>query len=121
MKYSGYLSIKDDGDYEYLSLSGYNEPLAKVLECYHNKVLSIHYFIVDKEMSEDEAMTEFLTNIDTDKYELKGKADIQYIPRYSEYTGYLWTDEDLMIGGHDLLEELSSNIGRYLILIVNEE
>ena len=42
--------------------------------------------------------------------------DMQYIHRYSEETGYLWTDEKLEIGGHDILKELYSYIGKYLYL-----
>jgi hypothetical protein len=37
----------------------------------------------------------------------------------SEYTGYLWTDEDLMVGGHDLLAELKSHLGKFCHLYVH--
>ena len=35
---------------------------------------------------------------------------------YSEYTGYLWTDEEVLIGGHDLIEELRGCEGKWLLL-----
>src|SRR5437868_3327415 len=35
---------------------------------------------------------------------------------YSEITGYLWTDENLMVGGHDLLDELRSHKGSFVHL-----
>jgi hypothetical protein len=37
------------------------------------------------------------------------------VDRYSETTGYLWTDEKLQVGGHDLIEELSGSAGKFLI------
>jgi hypothetical protein len=39
-----------------------------------------------------------------------------YFNAYSEITGYLWTEESLMIGGHDLLEIFRSHVGHYLVL-----
>lgn len=47
---------------------------------------------------------------------LMGAADAEYAPRYSDITGYLWTDEELNVGGHDLLRELKGQLGRYLLL-----
>jgi len=35
---------------------------------------------------------------------LHGAADGSLCPCYSEMTGYLWTDEKGMVGGHDLIE-----------------
>ena len=37
---------------------------------------------------------------------------------YSDYTGYLWTDENLKIGGHDLLDELKEDCGKWLFLTI---
>lgn len=49
---------------------------------------------------------------------LLGEAAARYQSRYSELTGYLWTDEDFVVGGHDLLAELASHVGEYLNLEV---
>jgi hypothetical protein len=38
--------------------------------------------------------------------------------RYSEYTGFLWWDEEFKIGGHDLLNQIRGCVGKYLILEV---
>ena len=35
---------------------------------------------------------------------------------YSEITGYLWTDEVVKIGGHDLLKEFETHLGKYLYM-----
>ena len=45
-----------------------------------------------------------------------GGIEADFNPRYSEITGYLWTDEELNVGGHDLMAELKSNVGKWLIL-----
>jgi hypothetical protein len=49
---------------------------------------------------------------------LFGAIDTNFAVHYSDMTGYLWTDEDLMVGGHDLLAELTSHTGKYLVLEV---
>jgi hypothetical protein len=49
---------------------------------------------------------------------LIGATDAEYNARYSDLTGYLWTDEDWNVGGHNLLSELKSNVGKWLILEV---
>ena len=49
-----------------------------------------------------------------------GDANVDLQSRYSEITGYLWTDEDLNVGGHDLLAELKGHVGKWLIMEVEE-
>lgn len=48
--------------------------------------------------------------------EMSGALEADYGARYSEVTGYLWTDDDLRVGGHDLKEELKDHVGEYLHL-----
>ena len=50
--------------------------------------------------------------------QLMGKVEGNYGVYYSEITGYLWTDEIFSVGGHDVLDELKSAVGRYLLLEV---
>lgn len=45
---------------------------------------------------------------------LEGKSESVYGAQYSEITGYLWTDEEAKVGGHDLIAMLENNIGKYL-------
>jgi hypothetical protein len=47
-----------------------------------------------------------------------GRADIEWGARYSAVTGYLWTDEKLKVGGHDMIDRLKSDVGKYLLLEV---
>ncbi len=44
--------------------------------------------------------------------------DVGIKHHYSEITGYLWTDENFAVGGHDMITELSSHVGEYLYIEV---
>ena len=69
--------------------------------------LTVRYFIVDKEVSKQELEENLVKQV-------MGIGDASYCMRYSDITGYLWTDEDLVVGGHDLMAELRGNIGKFL-------
>lgn len=45
---------------------------------------------------------------------MEGDVESEYFHHYSDYTGYLWTDEEFKCGGHDLLQILKSHIGEYI-------
>ncbi len=92
---------------------GEGEPIAKILEEEINgKEVSVRYWISDTEKTKQELQEGFLKN-------LFGAIDAEYQDAYSDYTGYLWTDENLKIGGHDLLEELRSNLGKFIWLEID--
>lgn len=58
-----------------------------------------------------------LDHIDETKIiSMEGIVEHDYYHRYSDYTGYLWTDENFICGGHDLLEILSSHLGEYIYM-----
>lgn len=46
--------------------------------------------------------------------------DIGYYHHYSDLTGYLWTDENFVIGGHDLRQELASSIGKIVTIVIEK-
>ncbi len=50
---------------------------------------------------------------------MEGLVDSEYYHRYSDYTGYLWTEEDFKCGGHDLIKILSSHKGEYIHLEID--
>ena len=50
---------------------------------------------------------------------MEGIVDSEYYHRYSDYTGYLWTDENFKCGGHDLIEILHSHKGEYIHLEID--
>lgn len=97
VKVDGYLSACDA------------EPLAKIIQEDIEKFgnfLSVRYWIIDKELPADQITERFLRSI-------FGGGDAEYQMNYSEFTGYLWTDENIKVGGHDLLCELKSYLGSY--------
>lgn len=45
---------------------------------------------------------------------MEGDIESRYYHRYSDYTGYLWTEEDFKCGGHDIPKILQSHLGEYI-------
>ena len=77
-------------------------------------VVSVEYFITDKEVTEEEARETFVMKT------LGGPIEeLDFVlEAYSIYS-ILELTEELIIGGHDLLEELQSFEGSFLILVIN--
>ena len=112
--FKGWLKIDDYGEgMDILILD--DEPLAMKFndEYLTEKYLSVSYYICSKEKTPSEAERNFVNKI-------CGACECDYGDAYSDYTGYLWTDEELEVGGHNLIEELTSYDGKYCILIVKE-
>jgi hypothetical protein len=109
----GLLSLHSYGEADdILFVSSERGPLAEVLhERIARKRVSARYWITEKLCTLDEAQEDFVRR-------LFGGADTRFGSHYSEITGYLWTDEKVKIGGHDLIEELRNNVGKWLILEV---
>ena len=112
--YAGQLCYHTCGEEgQVLFLSTIEEPLAERLEeDISGKIVTVRYWLSDVQVSKEEAMLEFMKRI-------SGSADAKFRQHYSEYTGYLWTDEECMIGGHDLIKELKGSIGKWLILEID--
>lgn len=108
--HSGFLKIGSNGEEDDILFLD-SEPISKELEYLCRKFVTVRYYISDKEVSIEQA-EELLIN------SLFGIVNSDYGMRYSELTGYLWTDELLMVGGHNLLQELKTFDGKYLILVV---
>lgn len=110
--YTGLLSLHSHGEADgVLFLSSLEEPLAEELEWMAGKQVSVRYWITDRECTKEDAQR--LATL-----EIMGIGEAEYGARYSEYTGYLWTDEEITVGGHDLLAELKSHAGKWLVLEV---
>ena len=72
--------------------------------------LSVSYYISDEKIDdEEELQTRFL-------HHLEGGAKADYYINYSDYTGYLSTTQELVVGGHNLLWELRSRERKFLYL-----
>ncbi len=112
--YTGLLTIHSWGEADdILFLSSLREPLAENLEYdIARKQVTARYWITNKETSKEEAQIQFLNK-------LMGLAECDFGSHYSEITGYLWTDEECKIGGHDLIAELRSHVGKWLILEID--
>jgi hypothetical protein len=108
----GELSEGEDGDnYSALFCGG------KVVAKWADELLSqkrqvtIRYWLCPHKMSKEEAQQGFIE-------ELCGLGEGEYHHAYSEITGYLWTDAEFIVGGHNMLQRLSEQeaLGKYLIL-----
>jgi hypothetical protein len=94
-------------------LSTLEEPLAEELLWMNGRQVTVRYWVTDRECSRDEA-------VEASVMTALGAAEVEFQSHYSDYTGYLWTDEGLNVGGHDLMAELRSNVGKWLILEVTD-
>lgn len=111
-QYSGYITIGRGECDETVNVDNY--PISEEIEDHiqqHGNFLSVKYYVCKKECTLKEATKDFIGL-------LSGIGKSEYCIRYSETTGYLWTDQKLMVGGHDLIAELTSYEGKYLILCV---
>jgi hypothetical protein len=111
--YTGWINVKDYGESDdVLFLSGIDEPFSEELDFMSGKNVTVSYWISDVEASVDAIKEQAISQI-------LGAANVEFHARYSDITGYLWTDEKLNIGGHNLLNELKSSAGKYLVLEVD--
>lgn len=115
IEYKGWITTGSNGEEdEIITLGGSGDDrsswLAELIEMDiedYGSFLTVRYFISDKESGWDRLNEEFIKTI-------VGFGSAEYAMVYSEYTGYLWTDESIKVGGHQLLNELYGNCGRYL-------
>lgn len=113
----GWITLEEEQEnyHESLFLRGgggeEEEPLAERLEFMDGRQVTVRYWIAEKECTKEEAVEDFAGA-------LMGRAEADFGARYSEYTGYLWTDENIGVGGHDLLRELRGYDRQFLILEV---
>lgn len=105
----GLIEIGYDGDHD-CALKVGGRVLAD--EAPYHKNVSIRYWVSDVRKSLVELE---MTTVKT----FMGLSKAKYCHTYSDYTGYLWTDEDWKVGGHDLLREIRNYVGKYLYLEVS--
>jgi hypothetical protein len=112
--YTGQLEERSYGEADdILFLSDYDEPLAERLKWMTGKQVCVRYWVTDKQVTICEAQEGFVNR-------LMGLGAVDFQTHYSDITGYLSTDEDLNVGGHDLLREFRSYLGKWLILEVDD-
>ena len=123
-KYTGYIDIDGDGLLNIVQ-DDKSLVLADLIKNDFNigDNVSVKYYILDKEKTEEEATDALLKRIygDIEKLNFILEAYSEWtIEAYSEWT-ILDLEEEVIIGGHDLIEELSGYEGKYLILIIRAE
>lgn len=111
---SGFLSYRDYGESTDVTwLSTLDEPLAEVLEEeIGGEQVSVRYWVTDQETTKEQADQSVVA-------QMLGVAECKFNAHYSETTGYLWTDEFANVGGHNLLRELCTHLGKFLILEID--
>ena len=112
-----YKGIVKEGDYgenwEALFIGENSQPIAEIFEeDFVGKQVTVRYWTSENEKTKEELQESVLRK-------LFGDVDANYSDCYSEITGYLWTNEDINIGGHDLLNEIRSYAGSYILLEVD--
>jgi hypothetical protein len=112
--YNGFINMQDSGEaMDIVFLGNSQTPLAEILQDeISGHQVSARYYISDTEKDLNQVQVDFIK-------QLSGEVEAEYLDHYSEITGYLWTDENLQIGGHDLMAEIKSNAGKYLNLIID--
>lgn len=118
---SGWLRLTQQNDEDFLGLE--REPehrwdyrhtvilTEELQEVMASRWVTVRYYTAPRILTWDAATEAAIRQI-------VGDAEVEYTVHCSEYTGYLWTDEALAVGGHDLLEELKGHVGAYLLLEV---
>jgi hypothetical protein len=110
--YRGFLSLGSNGEDEQVLRLGDPEDSGWLAETVmedmekHGNVLTVRYFITKEFIPEDRVIPELLKTH-------AGWGDAKYAMVYTEMTGYIYTAEDLRVGGHDLLAELKNNLGKF--------
>src|SRR5438552_1748912 len=104
--YRGKLKHWSNGEeIDILSIEGADGPLAETIQFQmreSGRYLTARYWTSDKEMTADEL-------VEATVMAACGLGNVAYNVAYSEITGYLWTTEEIEVGGHDLLGELMSH------------
>jgi hypothetical protein len=90
-----------------------DEPVAEALLSFRDRPAFACYAISDRPIAVADLLT---ANI----MEASGAVEADYDVAYSEVTGYLWTDEEGTIGGHDLVKEFRSAAGRQAALVLSD-
>lgn len=108
----GLIDLRDDAsDYDGLYID--DEPLSQRMEKYTDSFITVRFFISDTDNSIEELRHNLILSV-------AGSCNADYGPHYSELTGYLWTDDDLSIGEHNIIDIISNYDGKYLYMEIEK-
>jgi len=111
--YRGFLRLGEHGegwDILFIGEEVVAELLKDDLEQYGHYV-TVSYYTSEQENELNQVQEEYMKT-------LMGVSEAMFGHRYSEITGYLWTDEEWKVGGHDLIGLLGMEEGRFCHLSV---
>lgn len=112
--YQGKVSEGDYGENWRALFIGSGDPICKQIENdieQYGNYLSVRYYVSDEEKTLEQVSEDFIKRA-------MGMGNAVYSDMYSEITGYLWTDEELNVGGHNLFDRISDAEGKYINLVI---
>jgi len=89
-----------------------DEPLLERIQSIkgiYEKKVSFRWWTSTEEASVDKVKEEFIKKV-------LGFASVSFGAVYSDLTGFLWFNNDMKIGGHDVAAEIASETGRWIVL-----
>lgn len=112
--YKGFIRVGNKGENDSaLFIGDIREPIAEIFnDDLQGKQVSVRYWVSATEKTKNQLEENFVKK-------LLGDVDADYSDVRSEYTGYLWTNQNIKIGGHDLLEELYSYINKFVYIEID--
>ena len=113
-EYKGIIKLKNFGESDDILTLDNENPLARLIADdieEHGNFLTVRYFVSDKEKLEEELNENLIKKI-------CGSSEADYGEHYSEMTGYLWTDNEINVGGHNLIKELENSEGKFCYLMI---
>lgn len=109
-QYVEVLSDKKEDDFDGYSDDYY--PLADYAkDFFSGSKVNVCYYVSDKEISLEDVQSEYILKT-------LGLCEADCKHHYSEITGYLYSTEEFIVGGHNLLSMLTRHEGEYINLVV---
>lgn len=114
LTYNGFIKTKNVlEDHNVLFVGDMDEPIAEeFVNVLNGKQVSVRYWICKARMPKHKLQESALIN-------MFGSVDASFGARYTEITGFIGVDEEVNIGGHDLVQELFSHVGKYVHLEID--
>ncbi len=112
--FKGKIWTRSNGEDDSALCIGYEpQPFAEVFdEQFSGKKVTVRYWITTTEMDKQQLQEDLIARI-------AGAVDAKYYNRYSDITGYLWTEAGVQVGGHNLLNELYRETGKFIYMEVD--
>ena len=97
---------------DHCCLHVHDQELAEYMNQFSGKYVTMRYWVNDRELTSVEHATE----LTLEQVMGAGAVSAHCTHHWSEATGYLYTTENAQVGGHDLIAELESWCGKFVLL-----